>query len=189
MGIFDWILRKKNIRMPEPEENNADSVANAENVEKNRLQMDSERTEPYFSQIVTFGAGRGEDAEILFFNPEEKLRVALINEKGEICQYPGIAHPDIIRPHFEGRFPVSPVVHYRTEIEKTEDGYILIWEIQPDGRYWADEDGFGMENSDEICLYAKLDTSGAWDGPFRIYNIGRTKFYGTDLEEEKALEI
>ena len=42
---------------------------------------------------------------------------------------------------------------------------------QPDGFYWADEDGFGAENDSEIVLYADLDAKGVFKGPFRIYSI------------------
>ena len=31
------------------------------------------------------------------------------------------------------------------------------WTLQPDGRYYADESGFGMEDDDEITVYAFID--------------------------------
>ena len=36
----------------------------------------------------------------------------------------------------------------------------LGWMVQPDGRYYADEDGFGAEDDEEIWLYAYLDEQG-----------------------------
>ncbi len=50
---------------------------------------------------------------------------------------------------------------YNVNISDYVDGACCFcWEIQPDGRYWADEDGFGMENEEEIWLYALLDREG-----------------------------
>ena len=39
-------------------------------------------------------------------------------------------------------------------------------EIQPDGRYWMDEDGFGMEDDEEIWLCADIDEEGRFITPF-----------------------
>ncbi len=32
------------------------------------------------------------------------------------------------------------------------------WMLYPDGRYFADEDGFGMEDNDEVNISAYIDT-------------------------------
>ena len=34
------------------------------------------------------------------------------------------------------------------------------WEINPDGRFYCDEDGFGMTNDKEINLYGVIDRKG-----------------------------
>jgi glycine cleavage system aminomethyltransferase T len=34
----------------------------------------------------------------------------------------------------------------------------LSWMLYPDGRYFADEDGFGMEDNDEVNISAYIDT-------------------------------
>ena len=65
----------------------------------------------------------------------------------------------------------------------------MLWEIQPDGRYWADGDGFGAESDYEIQLYSYLDVQGKFTAPFRIYSIGTTKFIGTDLENKMKQEL
>lgn len=39
-----------------------------------------------------------------------------------------------------------------------KDGLIaLSWMLYPDGRYFADEDGYGMEDNDEVKVYCVLD--------------------------------
>lgn len=45
---------------------------------------------------------------------------------------------------------------------ENNEGFHAVWEIQPDGRYWMDEDGFGMENSIELSLYTDLDNEGIY---------------------------
>ena len=52
------------------------------------------------------------------------------------------------------------------------DGYkgglcALSWMLYPDGRYFADEDGFGMEDNDEENVYAIIDTNLDIIEPFR----------------------
>lgn len=34
------------------------------------------------------------------------------------------------------------------------------WEINPDGRYYMDDDGFGMTDDEEITLYGAIDRQG-----------------------------
>lgn len=53
---------------------------------------------------------------------------------------------------------------------------VLLWQVQPDGYYWADEDGYGMTPDEEVTLYADIDETGHFTGPFRLYRIGRQKF-------------
>ena len=40
-----------------------------------------------------------------------------------------------------------------------QDGIAYVsWMLYPDGRYFADEDGFGMEDNDEVNISAYIDT-------------------------------
>ena len=49
-----------------------------------------------------------------------------------------------------------------------KDGLCAIsWMLYPDGRYFADEDGFGMEDNDEEEVYAIIDTDLNIVEPFR----------------------
>ena len=71
---------------------------------------------------------------------------------------------------------------------------MMIWQIQPDGRYWEDEDGFGGPSDSEICLYAFIDEMGYFREKFRIYSYGAKCFFEEhrrleEEEREKALKI
>jgi hypothetical protein len=49
--------------------------------------------------------------------------------------------------------------YQRFAVEKYEDGVALVeWTLYPDGRYFMDEDGYGMEDNDESVLYGFIDT-------------------------------
>lgn len=49
--------------------------------------------------------------------------------------------------------------YQRFAVEKFKDGVALVeWTLYPDGRYFMDEDGFGMEDNEESILYCFIDT-------------------------------
>lgn len=46
------------------------------------------------------------------------------------------------------------------------DKAVFRWMVRPDGRYWADEDGYGMEDDYEVNLYALFNKEGRFITPF-----------------------
>ncbi len=124
------------------------------------------------NQDVTFGRnGNGETAEVVLCDSEHNYRKVIVNYDGFFADFPGIVQGRWTR-YLKGKFDFDAGrVCFRTSFEKRGDGYRCLWEIQPDGRYWADEDGFGAENDFEIILYADLDARGVFKEPFRIYTI------------------
>lgn len=49
-----------------------------------------------------------------------------------------------------------------------KDGYAAIcWTLYPDGEYFADEDGFGVENNNEETVYGIINTDFEIVAPFR----------------------
>lgn len=62
-------------------------------------------------------------------------------------------------PYRAQRNAVELIAPYHFGINEFKDGVAyLSWTLQPDGRYYADEDGFGVEDDDEINFYAFIDT-------------------------------
>ena len=43
------------------------------------------------------------------------------------------------------------------------------WTVSPNGSYYADSDGFGMTDDEEITLHGFIDTDGRPIGKFRLY--------------------
>lgn len=47
------------------------------------------------------------------------------------------------------------------------------WTVCPDGSYYADSDGFGMTDDEEITLHGFINTKGRPIGQFRLYKRNR----------------
>lgn len=63
---------------------------------------------------------------------------------------------------------VGMKTQFRFWIYAYKDGKATVeWTLQPDGRYFADEDGFGWEKFDEITLFSCIDTNGLFTEPFK----------------------
>lgn len=59
--------------------------------------------------------------------------------------------------------------HFPTFIHHFVNGVAqMSWEINPDGRYYRDEDGFGMSDDEEIKLYGFIDRNGKVIVKFRM---------------------
>lgn len=131
---------------------------------------------PPFTQWVTFGDHRyrspGERCDVEYVDERLGIRKSIVDNKGNIIGFPGIEKGDWMK-FLSSSKCLKPVVKFRTEFEEYDDThYIMIWEVQPDGRYWEDEDGFGGTDDMEVCLYALIDHAGCFTGPFRIYRTG-----------------
>ena len=141
-----------------------------------------------FSQTSTFGnhlyRRRGEIAEIIFENERLGVRKVIVDDNGKIQDFPGVMYPDVVS-NYSMAFN-TPIIRYRSSIECLDGQYALIWQIEPDGRYWEDDDGFGRTSDEEINLYARMDEKGKFIEAFRLYEIGGSKLYGTNYEEKIA---
>lgn len=59
--------------------------------------------------------------------------------------------------------------HFPTFISKFKDGVAEVsWQINPDGQYYMDDDGFGMTDDEEISLHGRIDRNGRAVGKFRV---------------------
>lgn len=108
--------------------------------------------------MAIFGYSRG---PLYIVNTETKKFKKLIEEDGHVV---GFTKDDIDYKSLEG-------------IEHTANAYLMLseysgigryddfsngicalgWMLYPDGMYFADEDGFGMEDNDEVEIYCVID--------------------------------
>ncbi len=140
----------------------------------------------HFSQMTTFGdhmyRREGQVTEIIMENSRTGVRKTIVDDHGIIMDFPGLAHPELIELYCNGY--VGKRIRFRSEISTLGDQYALIWQIQPDGRYWEDDDGFGGTSDVEIDLYARINDAGYFIEPFHICSIGSNRLYGTDAETQ-----
>ncbi len=146
----------------------------------------AEPSKPALNQDITFGRnGNGETAEVVLNDPEHNYQKVIVNYDGFFADFPGIVQGGWTR-WLKGKFDFDEGrVCFRTSFEKQGDGYRCLWEIQPDGRYWADADGFGAENDSEIILYADLDAKGVFKEPFRVYTIDGRRVEESDEKADR----
>ena len=65
---------------------------------------------------------------------------------------------------------------YPFSVYAFNDGVAYVdWTLYPDGMYFMDEDGFGMDDGKEECLGAYIDRNGRFLVPFRPMNDARTR--------------
>ncbi len=118
----------------------------------------------YLTETVTFGRDK-----IIFVDENRRIRKTIVDSYGRIHRFPGIIKEDfwvnkVVTPKW-----MEPKINFRTSFEEKDDKWMVLWEIQPDGRYWEDEDGFGGTNDEEITLFTHVDENGDFTGPFRVY--------------------
>lgn len=137
---------------------------------------------PALSQYFTFGAHlyrrRGQIAEVIFTHKARQITKTIVDDDGNICDFPGFDEPEEIKKHLESENLPKPIICFRTDFERESNGhFLMIWEVQPDGCYWEDEDGFGGTSDVEVRLYSHINELGCFTEPFKIYNIGAKTLY------------
>ena len=154
----------------------------------------SERKETvYLTATVTFGMhpyrSADEDSSVFFVDENRGIRKMIIDSRGNIQNFPGVIKEDFWVKYVAPNY-LKQQVRFRSSFEKRDNGWIFLWQLQPDGWYWADEGGFGAENDSEVVLYTYLDLNGDFTGPFRIYQLGNAgysmdRFLGHHAKSQK----
>lgn len=122
--------------------------------------------------------------------PEKIVRPVLYHRS--FVQFPGFDEKQIslYRDDYveEKELPDSISFGYSLEYSRQENTplFILYWTIQPDGRYYADDDGFGEESQIEIELYAFLNENGEFVSQFRLAKLDM-KHFTPSMEEIPVL--
>ena len=88
----------------------------------------------------------------------------ITDDQGNFLQFPGTSDEGW-RADLSGEF--CACVRFNCYVSHFVGGIASFsWIVQPDGFYWVDEDGFGMEPDIEIRLYSLLDKAGNFLTPF-----------------------
>ena len=114
-------------------------------------------------------------SENWFLDEANGIRTLVVDQRGMIRNFPGIVREDFWVQETD-RLDLQPRVRYASCFEQWNDKIIFLWQVHPDGRYWADDDGFGWEDDLEVTLYSFLNERGQFASPFRIYGLGPRRF-------------
>lgn len=75
----------------------------------------------------------------------------------------------------------SRSAHYPSFIRHYENGVAEVsWQLIPDGRYWMDEDGYGMTSDVETPVYAMVDKS--------LNVLVKFRFIGNDYKQLEVMQ-
>lgn len=95
---------------------------------------------------------------------DKKCNYRITDKLGNFVKFPGVEKGNWEK-ELEGEFYAA--VRFTFSVSKFVDGIShVIWLLQPDGRYFEDEHGFGGENCSEIILYSAMNTKGEFIRPF-----------------------
>ena len=88
----------------------------------------------------------------------------ILDQHGRIAHFPGVETGSWKKNLI---LPLDHTVRFAFSIGTFKDGKAPVcWTLQPDGRYFEDEDGFGTENCEEICLHSYIDEQGRFTEVF-----------------------
>ena len=121
----------------------------------------------YFSyQEKPNGRGGFHPVNLTLNHDASGLHEKITDSEGWFLNFPGVVdgdwqnkltHP--FREKMEFVYGVKPT---------SQGGWEFFWEVQPDGMYYMDDDGFGMENDIEIQLMSYMDRHGRFICPFYL---------------------
>jgi len=112
---------------------------------------------------------------VFFIDEARGIRRLILDRNGYFHGFPGVLREECWTKHFSGR--LVPRAQFYTSVQLRPDGrWRILWTIQPDGLYWAD-DGFGAGNDEEIILCAHLDADGRFTGPFSVCSVGDKEYF------------
>lgn len=142
--------------------------SNAEKTKHSRSDSSHEMGEGFYYEYNSVSnrvGGYCKTNVYLFKDGNSSFCRCIVDENGLIQNFPGfedgswkkdLEYPLINRVMFN--FDIHPFYKGKAYVE---------WTLQPDGRYFEDDDGFGAEDCEEIILYSYLDTNGNFTEPFK----------------------
>ncbi len=113
---------------------------------------------------VSNGFGGCHPVNIVFHHDQKGIHRPITDNLGFFLDYPG--HE---KGPWEEELAITflPATRFMAYISKFEEGICKFsWMVQPDGRYWMDEDGYGMTSDNEVWLYAYINEDGRFVTPF-----------------------
>ena len=117
---------------------------------------------------MVFCAKYNTDAVYLINTNEEKV-IQLVDEEGNMVAFTkDDVDESVIKLDVDSDNAANLKAHYRFFVYNYKNGQAEVeWTVMPDGRYFADEDGFGAENCSELIAVAIINKDGKLLKPFK----------------------
>ncbi len=111
-------------------------------------------------RMVGNGCGGMMPVNIMLYRNDEEFVREITDYAGYFIEFPGTV-PGPWTQNVRGKFYQATrfLVGFSSFID---DVSCVAWMVQPDGRYYSDDDWFGMELDEEIWLYALMDRNGTF---------------------------
>ena len=120
-----------------------------------RKAFDNQIDSIYLSETVVVGSDfhrrDGKQSSVVFIDRNVGLEKVIVDSTGKIRNFPGIIKESFWYNEVSAQ-RLQPRVFFRLSFEKRDNMWVVFWTVQPDGRYWADDDGFGAEKEEEIVV-------------------------------------
>ena len=113
----------------------------------------------------------------VFFRDEQVIEFinVTLDENGNFKHFPGVEENEEWLK--EKRVRIIPDVHYEATFYRLDENHCLVlWLMQPDGMYWMDDDGFGIEDDLSIEMYGIVDNAGNFSNQFKLFEIDKTRY-------------
>lgn len=101
-------------------------------------------------------------------NDEKGICEQITDAQGRFLHFPGVVD-GAWQKHVSGPFLEEMRFAFEWGFPKKDSDLLeFVWTYQPDGRYYGDDDGFGMEHDVEIVLAAGMDGQGRFTERFHV---------------------
>lgn len=106
---------------------------------------------------------------VYLINTKKEKAFELVDDYGNMVGFSANdVDPSVIERDTDSENASNLKAYYRFWIYDFNGGVANIeWTVMPDGRYFADEDGFGAENYKELVVKSQIDTDGKLLEPFK----------------------
>lgn len=118
---------------------------------------------------IFFCTSRNTHAAYLI-NTNEKEAIQLVNDNGKMVAFrlDDVA-PEVIEMDVDSCNAKNLIARYRFYVYDFREGQAQVdWTVMPDGRYFADEDGYGAEHCQELTATGIIDIHGVMIKPFTV---------------------
>ncbi len=106
---------------------------------------------------------------LVLINELFQERIILVDHKGKLVHFTendiNFERVNLLENSFNAEKLVAPYGFY---VDPFYNNIALVsWTLYPDGRYFADEDGFGAEDNNETTVYGYMNSHGKMLIPFQ----------------------